>query len=199
MHTTNALKLINIMRKIKIIVALSIFALMSCGGGSSNQPATAEGFEAIENEIKSKFGENAYYTDLKVLYIKDIGNTISTTVTEAPETLKMGQWDLAQNNWTQRSEVTLEVPEGTKAADFMFQLNDKINLTKLGELVEKSITELKAKKNIENPILSIAFVKFPKNGDVSKAEYAVRLEPENGGTSFSFYYTLNGELIKMDY
>ena len=185
--------------KFTAIVAGAIITLASCGGGTSKQPANAEGFGAIEKEIKSEFGDNAYYTDLKVLYIKGIGNTISTTVTDAPESLKMGQWDLAQGTWTQRSEISLEVSEGSKAADFMFQLNEKINLTKLGELVEKSSKQLTAEKNIQNPTLSTAFIKFPKNGDISKTEYAISLNPENGGTTFSFYYTLNGDLIKMDY
>ncbi len=111
----------------------------------------------------------------------------------------MGQWNLMQNSWKQNSEITLEVPNGTKAADYMYQLNDKINLTKLGELVEKSSKQLTAEKNIENPALDMAFIKFPKNGDISKAEYIVMLEPENGGTTFRFYYSLSGELRKMNY
>ncbi len=45
----------------------------------------------------------------------------------------------------------------------------------------------------------MAFVKFPKDGDISKAEYSVSLKPENGGTTFRFYYTLDGELREMDY
>ncbi|MFP4845569.1 hypothetical protein [Winogradskyella sp. PE311] len=182
-----------------LFVFMVIIKLTSCSNSTSHQPATGEGFTAIENELKSKFGDNAYYTDLKVVYIKDIGNTISTTVTKAPESLNMEEWNLSQNTWTQHSEVTLEVPEGTQAADYMFQLSDKINLTKLGGLVEESITKLKSEKNINNLILSMAFIKFPKNGDSSKTEYAINLVPESDGTSFSFYYTLDGELIKMDY
>ena len=122
-----------------------------------------------------------------------------STVTDNPESLKMGQWNQTQSTWKQNSEISLEVPQGSKAADFMFQLNEKINLTKLGELVEKSSLQLTAEKNIENPALHMAFVKFPKNGDISKAEYTVMLKPENGGTTFTFYYKLNGDLIKMDY
>ena len=32
----------------------------------------------------------------------------------------------------------------------MFQLNDEINLSKFGELVEKSIKQLKSEKKLEN-------------------------------------------------
>ena len=184
--------------KFTAMVALALITLMSCGGISS-QEANAEGFGAIDKELKSKFGESAYYTDLSISYDKTVGNIVGVTVTEDPESLQMGQWNLMQNTWKQNSEITLEVPEGTKAASFMFQINDKINITLLGELVEKSITQLKAEKGLKNPVLDMAFVRFPKDGDISKTDYNVMLEPENGGTTFRFTYALDGKLIKMDY
>ncbi|WP_146052864.1 hypothetical protein [Aquimarina sp. I32.4] len=176
-----------------------IITLLSCGGGASKQPANAEGFAVIEEEIKSKFGDEAYFTHLSIAYNKSIGNMIGVTVTKAPESLKMGQWNLSQGNWTQNSEISLEVPEGTKAVDFMFQLNEKINLSKLGELVESSCKQLKEEKSIENPTLSMAQIKFPKNGDITKTEYVVIIIPENGGTNFIFSYELNGDFIGLNY
>jgi len=187
------------MKTLNFIVIIAISTLTSCGGGTSKQSANAEGFEVIEREIKSKFGENSYFTDVVIMYNESIGNMIGVTVTKDPESLKMEKWNSSQNTWKQESEITLEVPENSKAADFMFQLNDEISLTKLGELIEKSSKQLQADKNIENPTLSIAFIKYPDNGDISKAEYSISLKPENGGTTFSFYYKLNGALIKMDY
>ncbi|WP_040248960.1 hypothetical protein [Psychroserpens mesophilus] len=182
-----------------ILIALTLTLVCSCGTGTSKQSANAEGFTNIEQELNSKFGKNAYYTDLSISYDATIGNMISVTVTEDPESLKMEQWINSQDSWEQTSEITLEVPQGSKAADFMFQLNDAISLSQLGALVANSCDQLKSEKNIENPTLSIAHVKFPKNGEFSKAEYAINLKPENGGTTFRFYYKLNGELIKMDY
>lgn len=189
------------MKRLKYtIVALTfITALVSCGGGAGKQEATADGFSEIEKEIKNKFGDDAYYTDLDIIPIESIGNSISVTVTEDPESLKMGEWVLTQGTWKQSSEITLEIPEGSKAADFMFQFDEKINLSKLGELVEKSMAQLEVEKDIENPALHMASILFPKNGDVSKTEYLINLKPENGGTTFRFTYKLNGELIKMDY
>lgn len=181
------------------ILVAALITLMSCGGSTHNEPANAEGFRNIEKEIKSKFGENAYYTDLKVTYIESIGNIIGVTVTDDPESLKMGQWNLTQSTWKQNSEISIEVPKGSKASDFMFQLNENINLSKLGELVEKSSTKLSAEKSIENPALHIAYIKFPNNGDISKTEYIVMLKPENGGTTFTFTYRVDGDLITMDY
>lgn len=181
------------------VIAVITSLLFSCGSSISREEATSEGFTAIEKEMQNKFGKQAYYTDLTISYDKSIGNMISTTVTEDPESLKMGEWTFVQGAWKQTSEITLEIPEGSLAADFMFQLNDNINLSKLGELVEISKIELTKEKEIESPTLEMAFVKFPDNGDVSKAEYVVMLEPENGGTTFSFHYEMNGELIKMNY
>lgn len=173
--------------------------LLSCGDATSNQPANAEGFAAIETELKNEFGDDAYYTDILISHDDRMGNIISLTVTKAPESLKMGQWNLVQGNWSQSSDVTIEVPKGSKASEFMFQLNDEINLTKVGELIENSAQQLTEEKNIENPKLDTALIKYPKNGDLSDMEYSISMKPENGGTTFRFYYTLDGNLRKMDY
>lgn len=189
------------MRNIYTTISLLFSALffISCGGGSSKQEANAEGFSAIENQLKEKFGNDAFYTKLSVIYNESLGNSITVTVAENPESLQMEEWLQSQDNWTQTSNVTIEIPEGTKATDFMFQLNETINLKKLGELVEKSKAQLTKEKNIEDPKLHIAFINFPDNGDVSKANYGVNLEPKNGGTSFRFSYTFDGELIDFKY
>lgn len=189
------------MKHLKQILTLLVFgiSLWSCGGGAAKQPATAQGFADIEKELKNEFGDNAHYTELTIIYNESIGNSISTTVTDDPESLEMGQWTYSMGSWNQTSEITLEVPEGTKAADFMFQFGEKVNLEKLGELVEKSKERLEAEKDIDNPRFEMAFIKYPKNGDIEAAEYIVKLQPENGGTSFTFTYRLDGSFIEMDY
>ena len=181
-----------------LLISLTII-ILSCGGGNTNEPSNEEGFTSIENEIKKKFGDKAFYTELTIVYNKTIGNIISTTVTENPASLTMGQWSFSQGNWKQTSDITLEVPEDYDAKDFMYQLNDKINLSTLGKLVEKSKAQLTQEKNIQNPTLAIASIYFPKDGNLSKTEYNIKLEPENGGTSFTFQYNIDGKLIKMDY
>jgi hypothetical protein len=180
------------------ILTLALAAFLFSCEGRSDHAQTAEGFTEIENEIKKIFGGNAYFTDINISYIESIGNVISVTVTSNPESLRMGQWNQSQGVWKKESEISLEVPEGTKAADYMYQLGDKINLAKLGELIEKSKMRLESEKSLKNSILTMAFVNFPDTGDYSKAEYVVRLEPKTGGASFTFSYKLDGELIKMD-
>ena len=182
-----------------VLIVTIITLLISCGNSTSKESPDKKGFSALEQNIKNEFGKDAYFTDLTITYNKAIGNIIGVTVTKEPASLKMEQWNSTKGNWTQNSEITLEVPQGTEAADFMFQLGEKINLSKLGELVQTSIKTLKDEKNIENPILQMAAINFPENGDIVKTEYLVMLQPENGGTTFTFQYRLNGNLIEMNY
>ena len=137
------------MKKLTYLVALMI--LFSCGGSSNQHPASAEGFSQIEEELKLQFGEEAYYTDLTITHNQAIGNIIGVTVTKEPESLKMGQWNQTQGNWKQNSDITLEVPAGTSASEYMFQLGTQFSLEKLGGLIETSMQQLKEEKNIENP------------------------------------------------
>ncbi|MDC6384656.1 hypothetical protein PP180_04735 [Muricauda sp. SK9] len=187
------------MKKLKISLLGFMLTLFSCGGGASTQEANAKGFEAIEDVLKSKFGDEAHYTELTITYNETIGNIVGVTATKAPESLKMEQWSLSQDNWTQTSDVTIQVPENSNASDFMFQLGDMVNLEKLGGLVEKSREKLIAEKEIENPSMHMALIQMPKNGDRSKMEYVVMLRPKNGGTTFTFNYALDGTLTNMDY
>lgn len=189
------------MRKVKTL-ALAFWvasALFSCSGNVSDLPATAEGFSKIEEALKSKFGDAAFYTDINIVHDKSVGNIVGVTVTKDPESLGMGQWNHIQGNWTQNSEISLEVPPGTQAADFMFQLNEELNLSTLGRLIEESKVQLKREKKLENPKMTMASILFPKNGEAAKTQYLIDLQPENGGTTFSFYYNLSGELNEMDY
>lgn len=188
------------MKVLKLFICLAVTTmLISCGGSAGKESPNKEGFTKIGEQLKDKFGETAYYTDLAITYDESVGNIIGVTTTKDPESLKMGEWNSVQGNWRQDSEVVLEIPQGTKAADFMFQLNDTINLAKLGELIEISSKKLTAEKSINDPALDMAFVKFPDDGNIEKAEYVVMLTPPNGGTTFIFNYKLNGDFIKLYY
>ncbi|WP_040281606.1 hypothetical protein [Psychroserpens damuponensis] len=187
------------MKTLKLLILVIIVRTLTSCGESGTQPATADGFLDIQNQIQNEFGDDAYYTDISIVYNEAIGNIVGVTVTKDPSSLKMGQWNQTQGVWQQNQDISLEVPSGTKAEDYMYQLNEQINLKKLGELIEKSIAQLKSEKSIDKPTLNMALVKFPENGDVSKTEYTVMLQPQHGGTTFTFRYDLKGTLINMNY
>ena len=187
------------MRILKRITVMLCIVLISCQDKEIKPLHNTSDFTTLENDLKNKFGNQAYYTDLTISYHKEKGNKIVISVSENPENLKMEQWAKSEGNWSQISEILLEAPKGTKVIDYMFQLDKSINLTQLGKLVEKSRGQLANQKKLENSVLYMALISFPKNGDVSKAEYQVLLKPESGGTTAMFHYQIDGTLIKIAY
>ncbi|MCH2196997.1 hypothetical protein [Kordia sp.] len=187
------MKIVNYTMIVIVIVALS---LLSCKKEANILTANAITFGEIEKMMKHEFGENAYYTDVSIRYSKAMGSVVTATVTNVPHSLKMEKWNATEDVWKKISDIFIEVPYGTLAADFMFRLNDTINLFTLGDLAEKSSIKLKNENNIQNPALHLASIIFPKNGDITKTEYCIILKPENSNKTFSFFYTIEGKLIK---
>ncbi len=187
-------KIMKKIEKLVFVVLVAIF-ISSCG---NNLSFDAEGFEGVEENLNSKFGNDAFYTELSIAYNKHAGAIISVTVTKNPSTLKMESWNFINSAWSQTADITLELSSG-KAEDFMFNLNEEVDLGKLGELVEKSIKKLKDEKNIDDAVLSITSIMAPNDGDKSKMNYFIILKPKNGGTDFYFTYNLDGTLEKFDY
>lgn len=180
-----------------IYILITVLLLSSCGGGT--EADNAEGFKEIEKHIIDEFSSEAYFTEISITQNKAIGNIVGVIVTKQPESLKMGQWNHTSGNWQQNSEITINIPAGTKAKDYMFQLGKEVSLIKLGELVEKSKESLTKEMDLKNPRLHMAFVKYPKTGEAAKAEYLVMLQPETGGTTYTYSYKLDGTFIEMDY
>ncbi|WP_160112062.1 hypothetical protein [Aquimarina sp. AU58] len=182
------------MKKLLLVVLITIF-ISSC---NSKLSFDAKGFEGVEENLKGKFGDDAFYTELSITYVKQVGTIITTTVTKDPSSLKMESWNFSNSSWSQTADVTLEL-SGGKAQDFMFNLNEEVDLSKLGELVESSIKKLKEEKDIDAAVLNIASIMAPNDGDKLKMNYFIQLKPENGGTDFTFVYNLDGTLEKFDY
>lgn len=181
------------MKKIKLLsIITSTILLVSCGSDS----ASGEGFAQIQADLASKFGKDAYYTEISITSNSSIGYITNAIVAENPESLKMEQWSQTQGSWTQTYDIEIEIPENTKASDFMFKLGDQVKLDKLYELVEQSKKKITEDKTIPNPTLHMAFIRYPDTGEVSKAQYVVIMQPENGGTSVTYSYSLDGSLIE---
>ena len=181
------------MRILKFLTLLLIVtSIFSCEKGINGSPTTAEEYSILEDEIKSNFGDDVYYTEIVV----SCYDFIKVIVTDNPASLEMAEWIYVDGSWTQRAEITYEIPEDANATDFMFQIGSEINLKKLGELFEKSIAFLLMDKGIENPVLERSSFQFPKNGDINNAQYSIILKPENGVESYTFLYKLNGDLIR---
>lgn len=182
--------------KILKFAAIIITGFMLSCSRSNSTDVSLEGFQKLEENLNDQFGKEAYYTELSITPIETLGNIVTTTVTKDPSSLKMGQWNNTQGDWNLTSDVALSIEGNAKASDFMFQLDEKINLKTLGKLVEQSMKKLITSHNLKNPKLDIAYINFPKDGNLKKMQYVLKLRPEHGGTAFDFFYDIKGNSIK---
>lgn len=179
--------------KVALLAIISLY-LTACKKDYSNTP---DGFKNLEQDLKKKFGENAFYTRINLAYDRNVGSIINLTVTKEPSSLKMEEWGQLKGAWEKKSDVTLEV-SGGKASDFMFDLVKDASLIKVGELVEAAKKQLSVKKGIQEAVSTLVSI---SSNDRSKSDlqYFIKLEPKDGGTSFSFTYDLKGNLTNFDY
>ncbi|MCL1932344.1 MAG: hypothetical protein FWF53_00820 [Candidatus Azobacteroides sp.] len=177
-----------------LLFCTGLFLLSSCGG--KNYTQDAKGYAELQSQLQSKFGADAYYTDIHIAYSKSTGNIVSVSETTNPSSLKMNGWIFMQGVWKQNTDITLEI-EGGKAEDFMFQLGKEVDLAKVGGMIEASKKKLAEEKKMENTVAEIVAVQMPKSG--GQPTIFISLEPKNGGTKFSFFYDSDGNLKNFSY
>ncbi|SDD85293.1 hypothetical protein [Riemerella columbipharyngis] len=158
----------------------------------------SESFKELKEELIKKFGKDAYYTSFTIANDKN-ATIVSVTETDNPSSLKMAEWMKLNGVWKQNADVTLEVSEGSKAEDFMFQLDKTMNMELLGKLVDEAKQKVISEKNIKEVNVKMVSFSAPDDGDFSHAQYYIIIEPKQGGTDFKFSYNLDGTLAKFDY
>ncbi len=179
--------------KFGVLFLLCIFTLQSCK--QDNYIISVTDFNKIETDLTKKFGLNSYYTDLSIVFNKNIGYIINVVVTDKPESLQMKGWIKKGENWKHISEVSLELKKG-KIEDYMFTLNKEVSMDMIENLVNVSIREIREEKVDETPILGSVSITSPNDGDKSKMGYTIEIKTEIG-EKFDFFYNLNGDLIKQ--
>jgi hypothetical protein len=184
-------------------LCISLLLMTSCGSSSSKYTPDAEGFAKIQADMKSKFGDDAYYSNIGIVYTSGkapgSGIALNLTVTKDPASLSMEEWVYSSyGGWRKTADVTIEVPKDVDAREFMYQLAGKFDLKKIGELVEVSAKKLADEKQIKGAVLNMAQLN-PGNRPASTTDIYISMQPENGGTAFSFHYDLDGNLISFDY
>lgn len=152
----------------------------------------------LKNELQSKFGKEAYYTQISVTNSKT-GSVVVVSQTSDPASLKMSDWTKLQGFWKETAEIALEVSEGVNPADFMFKLGEKVDLDLVGKLVDQSKEKVISEKKIKDVFVKHININAPNDGDFSRMFYYISIEPKGGGTTFTFYYDLQGNLTRFDY
>lgn len=189
--------LLIIVKMKKIIYTLILVVCFSCGK-KQNFAKDASSIQLFKKELTDKFGEDAYYTSISLTHTLS-GDILGVTQTENPSSLKMGEWSYLMGKWTQNSDITLELSQGSKAKDFMFKLDGStVKFDLLGKLVEQSKEKVIKEKKVKEVVVKSIFINAPDHGDFNKMEYYITVAPKEGGTSFDFWYTINGTLRKFN-
>lgn len=179
---------------------MCLFLFVSCGPNPSKYSHDGEGFAKLQEDFKAKFGADAYYTDIAINFTPGdshgSGLGFNVTVTNDPASMKMQEWVYSSySNWMNTADVTLEIEDGSAPQEFMYQLGDgRFDLKMVGELIEQSKKKLADEKQIENAVLNMALIKTPDNDAATEMDIVIMLKPENGGTTFTFRYDLEGNL-----
>lgn len=192
------LKLMHMKKTILItsfILVIGVLLFTSCTKKFSQD---ANGYVEIQKEIMAKFGNDAYFTNISVTYDKNVGDVIFVTVTDDPESMKMESWNYMKRKWEKVSDIVLELEEGN-IRDFMYQLKDEYDLVRVGELVELSLLKIQEEEQIKDAVAKTVTLNAPDDTTSDETQIFIDIEPRSGGTSFTFFYDLDGALIAFDY
>lgn len=182
-----------------VCLLMVLLVVASCGPNPSKYSQDGEGFAKLQEDFKAKFGADAYYTDIAINFTSGdshgSGLGFNVTVTNDPASLKMQEWVFSSyGGWRNTADVTLEIEGDSEPEEFMYQLGDQFSLKKVGELIELSRKKLAEEKQLENAVLNLAMMNTPDSDDASETRIVIMMKPENGGTTFTFRYDLDGNL-----
>jgi hypothetical protein len=177
-----------------ILLICSICCMLSCAG---KLELNKTGFEKLQTELTSKFGSEAYYTDLQMTLDAESAVSVLVTQTKEPSSMKQEQWlRYGGGEWEKQADVVFTV-EGAEAKSFMFQLNKEVSLSTMSDLLEKSKAQLAQKKQVKNPLFVSAVVssKHQMNSKETGIFYYITLLDAVSQKDYRFVYDLKGNMM----
>lgn len=175
------------------ILCLSLF-LCSC---SNKLEPNKQGFEKLQAELISKYGEDAYYTDLQLTLNAESELSVLVTETKEPSSLKQEQWlRYGGGGWEKQADVVFSV-EGAEAKSFMFQLNKEVSLSTMADLLDKSKAQLEKERQVKEPVFVSAVVssKHQMNSKETGIFYYINLSDAASKKDYRFVYDLKGIMV----
>lgn len=183
------------------LLFLSVILIMSSAIYSCKPPYTtdAAGMEKLENDLKEKFGQDAYYTYISYLKVDDDAYAVNVQVSQDKESFQQEQWIYDAGSWNMTGPMTMQISANTPGF-YKFQINDDISVKKLGVLIEKSIASFKSEKNGQDPILMNAVLNSNNTvtDENTKYRYTVILKDKNDPTTHSYTYGKDGSLLNSN-
>lgn len=195
--------MINKLKAVAFCLILIGFTITACEyfGGGGRTFETEEGVKETREQLDSKFGKGAWYTDVTLSYDKSTGTVITGTGTADPNSPKLIERHLMKGIWKDLSEITMEISGGGQPKDFMFTL-DQVNMDKIPALVKQSKEKVSKEKGIKDVVVTWVSISMPdklNNDKPAKPSYRLNVEPESGGTHFTFIYDVQGNFENMIY
>lgn len=176
------------------LAAIYLCVFASCNNKiEMNKP----GLEKLNQELVSKYGADAYYTDLQLTLTAESEVSALITETKDPSSLKQEQWlRYGGGEWEKQADVIFSV-EGAEAKSFMFQLNKEVSLSTMADLLEKSKLQLEKEKQVKAPTFVSAVVssKHQMNSKETGIFYYITLLDKASPKDYRFVYDLKGNAV----
>ncbi|MDR3286299.1 MAG: hypothetical protein LBT27_02495 [Prevotellaceae bacterium] len=192
-------------------IYISLFFVFSCGTKTNTDTSQythdAAGFGKIQDEVIREFGTDAYYHYISVEYspateTKKENLLFKVEVTDNPDEKKLKLCSFNDPDygvkWVHKDWMTFSIQGDASPADFMFQLKDKCNLGKVGELLQKSIEKVSKEKS-KKFILEKASIYAPENLGWQEYYISIRLQAESDRYAhYRFEYNLDGDEVSAE-
>jgi len=157
--------------------------------------------KALEEDLISKFGADAYYTYISYLRLNDDNAYgVNVQVSDDKESAQQDIWLYEAGTWTNTGPMIMQISAQTPGF-YKFQLKKEVHLEQLGRLIEQSMDSFKVKYPDTEPILSNAVLNT--NNTVTDAQtkfrYTVILkDKKNNEVMHSYTYGIDGQLLNAN-
>lgn len=182
-----------VIKKISLLLGLCCASLF-CSSSMDIDSSSMDMFGKLEKELHAKFGGDSYFTDVEIYQNSDKKLEVNLLSTANPYALEMEGWTYKNEVWTKISQVELELPKGD-IINYLYTFKGRINLVKLGGLIDSSIAKIIA-KGYKDVYLNKAFITSPDSGHKSQIAYVIQLFSND--KTINYKYNLEGHLVKEE-
>lgn len=180
-----------------------LLTVTSCGLIQKIEPVfnSVEEMNTLIADLKTRFGEQAQYNRITMLYDKSAANVYNLSVLSTENQQLLHEWQYTYGGWKKAADVTMTLNSG-KPTDYVFTLQNT-DLTKLVALAPDAKTQIATTRKIDPNLLTIRSVSVYKPNLLTSANdtrllILVEKSENNETTLFKVEYDQNGKLKHID-
>lgn len=185
----------NIKHFLYTTISVAALSLVACKG---NYEHNAAGFKELNEELKSKFGAEAYYTIINMSAAGDetMGYTVFVDKTDSLDDIRQERWVLDGGSWMSGGFANMQV-DRNNPNDYKFQLDKEVKVELLGQLITDSKAAFIAENKGDKPVMKLAQVNTNTTvtDEKTKYRYTVKLAQSGTNDEHSYTYDRDGKLI----